>query len=171
MATKKSNSNPIDLFFPEMQLAKGSPRFQIIVAHGVVELLVNTLVELCCKNGRQIIDDARLYPHSTKVLILHERGVISDSQFKMLDGFRKLRNKAAHGTFVLTQEMLIPYEDILVKNNLQKFYSVEKFYEICIIVVGSFWNSHITYFRPFFEPELQAELERQALIHNSLNKS
>jgi hypothetical protein len=57
---------------------------------------MNALIINKAKNGKKISNDNRSYPYSSKILILHEIGVLSDEDFKVYDWFRKIRNKAAH---------------------------------------------------------------------------
>jgi uncharacterized protein YutE (UPF0331/DUF86 family) len=170
MTVKKEDLNPIELFIPEMRLARSSPRFQIIVAHGILEMLVNTLIELCCKNGKKIIADGKSFPHATKLILLHEKEIITDEHFKLLENFRKLRNKAAHGFFEVNEEMLQPFKYLFKKNKIQGYANIPHFYSICLIVVVGFWNANIKHFRPYFEPELQSEMDKDKLIHDSLRK-
>lgn len=89
------------------------PRFQTIVTNGVLELLVNTLIEHHCKHGKIIVKRTRDYPYSVRLVLLHEKGLISDWFYGVLDSFRYLRNDAVHkAQFSLTPDILAPFKDI-----------------------------------------------------------
>src|SRR5688572_14718691 len=70
-----------------------NPRLLILITHGFLELLINTLVEAKCKSGKKITSSQRDYPHSIKILILNEMNVIPDWMYRILDRLRKLRTK------------------------------------------------------------------------------
>lgn len=80
----------------ELRQATDSPRLLVIAAHGLVELAVNALIDLNCKNAKLITSRGRDFPHSVKLLILNELGILTDSRYKCLNWFRQLRNDAAH---------------------------------------------------------------------------
>ncbi len=54
-------------------------RFQVLITQGFVELLVNAVIDAKCKNAKKITSNTRDFPYSTKLLILHELGLLSDS--------------------------------------------------------------------------------------------
>jgi hypothetical protein len=80
------------------------PRVLVLVAHGQIELMINTLVSHFCKNGKRITVDHRSFPHSAKLIILNEKQILADPLFETLDRFRKLRNDAAHEPFFEVNE-------------------------------------------------------------------
>ena len=65
--------------FKELSLVKGHTRLLVLVTHGFIELLVNALVDHHLKNSKKVTSDVRSYPHSTKILLLNELGIIEDS--------------------------------------------------------------------------------------------
>lgn len=79
--------------------ARSQPRLALIIAHGLAELVVSTLVERRCKHGKKINNDHRGYPQSAKLVLLHELNVLSDHHFRLLNWFRDLRNDSAHEPF------------------------------------------------------------------------
>ena len=118
MSKQPKPKDVIETFINDIRSVRHSPRFQIIVTHGVLELLVNTLVEQTCKHQEKIIESTRDFPHAVKLVLLSEKGIINDSQFKFIDNFRKLRNSAAHGAqFVLKEEMLKPFANLNAVRN------------------------------------------------------
>ena len=78
---------------------KDDPRALVLVAHGYIELLVSTIVKECCKNGSKIANNDQAFPHSSKLIILHELGLIEETDFRRLDCLRKIRNSFAHEPF------------------------------------------------------------------------
>jgi len=154
----KKESKPtriIESFLNEINSVKHSPRFQIIVTQGVLELLVNTLVEQNCKRGKMIIERTRDYPYSVKLVLLHEKGLISDFQYQQLDALRSIRNKAAHeARFELTTDMLAPFNGVTYIGGDLKLNDPKNFAVLCIQTVFGFWNHGVRLFAPIFEPHL-----------------
>ena len=154
----KSTGKPtriIETFILEINSVSHSPRFQIIVTQGVLELLVNTMIEHNCKNADRITERARDYPYSVKLVILHEKGLISDFHFQQLDALRSIRNKAAHeAQFVLTQQMLSPFKAVTSFGRNVKFDEPKNFPILCGDTVLGFWNHGVRLFAPIFEPHL-----------------
>ena len=139
--------DPLARFLQEITRVKDDQRLLILVSHGVLELFVNALVDAKCKNSKRITSDSRGYPHSARLIILNEIGVISDPQFEMYDWFRKLRNRAAHDpVFELRPEDLerLP-EDHRNPARLER---------VCVSIVGGFWNAHIPELVGQFMPSL-----------------
>lgn len=122
----------VNVFARALQAVKNDHRSMILVANGTLELFVEALVRAKCKHAKRILDDDRTYPYSAKVIILHEKGVISDAAFNALDALRKLRNDAAH-------EPLFGMEA-----------PPEKLLEFCESTIGAFWNENFEIFAPIF---------------------
>lgn len=132
----------------EIGLLKGHPRLQIFVTHGFLELIMHALVKSKAKKGKKITDDSRSYPYSTKILILHEIGVLNDDDYKAYDWFRKIRNKAAHEPlFKLTNDHLK-----VVK--IGKSIDVENFDELCAALILRLWNDNMQILGPLFVPTI-----------------
>jgi hypothetical protein len=109
---------------------------------------MNALIINKAKNGKKISNDNRSYPYSSKILILHEIGVLSDEDFKVYDWFRKIRNKAAHEPlFNLKKEHLQNIKPI-------EYQEVEKFESICVDLMLRLWNQNIEILTPVFTPTL-----------------
>lgn len=152
---KQMPTRIIQTFLTEIDSVNHNPRFQIIVAHGVLELLVNTLVEHCCKNGKKIIERTRDYPYSIKLVLLHEKGLISDFHYQQLDALRALRNKAVHeAQFNLTPKMLNSFKGVISVGRNIKLDDPKNFHFLCADTVLGFWNSSVRLFVPIFEPHL-----------------
>jgi hypothetical protein len=121
----------------------------------VLELLVNTLVKHKCKSGKKIIEKTRDYPYSVKLVLLHEKGLISDFQFQQLNALRNIRNKAAHeAQFKLTPEMLAPFRGVISTGRNVKLDDPKNFPFLCGDTVMGFWNQSVKLFAPIFEPHL-----------------
>ena len=135
----------------ELSIVKGHTRLLVLVTHGFIELLVNALVDHHLKNSKKVTSDVRSYPYSTKILLLNELGIIEDSQYKVFDWFRKLRNKAAH------QPIFQVTKNDLKNISPEKYRETENFYDFCFELIGGFWNQHIPIFGPKFAPGLGGE--------------
>lgn len=117
MKKKSKPQNVMATFFCEFASAKHNPRFKVIVTNGMLELFVNTLIEIKCKNAKQILERTDI-TYSIKLILLHEKGLLTDSMFKYLEAFRSLRNKAAHGSqFNITPIMLNSFKGLVTHFN------------------------------------------------------
>ncbi|MBV9959742.1 MAG: hypothetical protein JO360_15060 [Acidobacteria bacterium] len=136
--------------FMELGKVKESPRLLVLVAHGFIELLVNTVIDAKCKNSKKITSNRRDYPHSAKLLILNETGVLPDDLYRIFDWFRKLRNRAAHEPiFSVTKS------DLSILKN-KKYHDPENLYEFCTVLIGGFWNEHLDILGPVFAPRIMS---------------
>ena len=153
---KPKPTNIIQTFLAEINSVSHSPRFQIIVTNGVLELLVNTLVEHKCRHGAKIVTErARDFPYSVKLVLLHEKGFINDAFFQRLEILRKIRNAAAHeAQFKLTSEMLLPFKGMTDMSKTHDFGEPKNFPFLCSETVMGFWNWGVQLFAPLFEPHL-----------------
>jgi len=132
--------------FKELSLVKDHSRLLVLVTHGFIELLVNALIDHHLKNSKKVTSDSRSYPHSTKLLILNELGLLEDQEYKVFDWFRKLRNKAAH------QPIFNVTKSELSKIATEEFKDPENFYSLCVALIGGFWNQHVPIFGPKYAP-------------------
>lgn len=148
----KKRANPISMYFPEMESIKHSPRFQVIAANGILELLVNTLVEKKCKNER-----ARNFNYGVKLVLLNEMGIISDKHFKLYDAFRNIRNEAAHGEFQLSPKLLEPFIDMRMgtvmedPNKPVNFQDPKMFQLLCNLLFIRLWEDNLDVFQKKFD--------------------
>jgi hypothetical protein len=137
---------------------KDEPRLLVIVAHAFVELAINTMVEAVCKSGKKISRQSRDFPHSIKLTILNEMGILSDHHFKLLDWFRKLRNDAAHDfDFGVTKERL----DIFGEHF---FHDPADLYVICTAIVFDLFMEHTEIIGQVCMPELFEEQTEAVLM-------
>jgi hypothetical protein len=140
-------SDPLIRFFQEIGRVKNDQRLLLLVSHGVLELLVNSLIDLKCKNAKRITSDSRGFPHAARLLILNEIGVISDFQLKVYDSFRRLRNRAAHEPlFVIKAADLAAF--------YERFRDPASLYLLCTALVGGLWNDHVTDLASRFLPSM-----------------
>ena len=146
-------NDPLPKILQELQVMRASHRLCVIAAHGLLELLINTFVEANCKHGKDISSRSRDYTHSAKLVILHELSLITDSEFRQFDWFRKLRNRAAHDPlFEITSADLDLFRG-------SDYSNPDNFYMVCINLIGGFWNRHVTFFAPKFLPSLFPKTE------------
>jgi len=130
--------------FSELMTVRENSRMLVLVAHGFMELLVNSLIDANLKNAKKVVSDSRSYPHSSKLLLLNELDIIDADEYKIFDWFRKLRNKAAHEPIFYVKK-----QDLCHFSN-EEHKDPSKFYNLCIYIIGSFWNRHVSTFAPIF---------------------
>jgi hypothetical protein len=131
----------------EFELLQHHPRSCVIVMHGFIELLINTLVEEKCKSGKKMASNNRDYPHSVKLTLLHGLNLLDDESFKKLNWFRKLRNDAAHeAVFSVTPDKL----QMLAGT---RFADVSHFPLLCMKIFMSLWNKYPDLFSSKFSLE------------------
>ncbi len=150
------NDNPLLSVIAEVENS-ANPRVAILVAHGLIELIVNTLIEAHCKNSKSITSDTRGYPHAAKLLILNECSVINDVVYIVLDRLRKLRNAAAHEPFFDVDKYRLMQIAEPLKPGLAAFPGVfDKTFSsangLCSTIIQSLWNSHMDVLGPVFSP-------------------
>src|SRR4051794_28612572 len=100
--SSRSGKNETDQdlkFFGQLRSVKGNPRILVLSTNGFLELLVNAVIDTKCKNGKKITSSNRDFSYSTKLLILNEVGLLPDGFYRILDWFRRIRNRAAHEPF------------------------------------------------------------------------
>src|SRR6266496_4078411 len=103
----------------------------------------------CIRGGARKVASAegnRDYPHSTKLVLLHELSLIDDELFARLNWLRKLRNRAAHEAFFL----VTPNEMTSFPGRYPETH--KNFADFCFITLGVLWNSHNGFFTPRFAP-------------------
>ena len=141
--------------FGEIDALAGHDRACAIVAHGFLELLVNILVEAKCKSGAKIVSRTRDFPHSVKLILLHEVGVIGDADLRALTSFRKLRNRAVHDArFQLTSG------DVEVFKNTS--FATSEFHVQCMVVLAILWNQNHKLFSEYFFPTIWGTTVKEA---------
>ena len=138
MSDTKAQSQDDDLmkFVKTLKKVKDDHRSLILVTNGFLELMVEALIKAKCKNSKRITDDSRSYPYSAKLIILNEIGALSDTQFRELDWFRKIRNDAAHNPFFeVTPEKL--------QQLAPEWRNPENLLLISIRLFSAFWNGNV----------------------------
>jgi hypothetical protein len=127
----------------------GGARGLVILKAASVELLVNALIDARCKHSKQITDNSRDFPLSVKLILLHELGITSDKQHRLLDLFRRLRNRAAHDAlFEVSDADLQPFWD-----ELQEKVTLER---LCSRVFEEAWQIDAMLFCSRFAPGAEA---------------
>ena len=149
---KRLDDAPMIKITREITMVKNNNRLLVLVTHGFIELLINALIDHYLKNSKKVTNDGRSYPHSTKLLLLNELGIIDDNLYKVFNWFRKLRNRAAH------QPIFKVNKDDLKNLRPEKYKNPSNFYNLCMgELIGGFWNQHIPIFGPIFAPGLGGE--------------
>ena len=142
-------------FGKEIAKVKDNERLLVIVTHGFIELLLNVIIEAKCKRAKKI-KDSRDYHQSVKLVLLNEIGLIDDNLFKILDWFRRLRNKAAHEPFFTLSDSDSDY----INKTLESFPPGEAsggLPSFCLQIVGVIWNPHRKILIPAFMPSIAEE--------------
>jgi hypothetical protein len=140
-------------FLGQIAKVQHDQRLLILVSHGVLELLVNGLIDAKCKNAKRIGSDSRGYPHSARLLILNEIGAISNEQLKQYDAFRRLRNRAAHDPlFSVTAPDL---------EHFSEYYREPSLYLLCTAIVTSLWNDHVPVLAARFLPSMSEAIQAE----------
>jgi hypothetical protein len=144
-----ANQTLLETVLQEFELLQHHPRSCVIVMHGFIELLINTLVEEKCKSGKKMASNNRDYSHSVKLTLLHELDLLDEESFKKLSWFRKLRNDAAHeAVFTVTPDKLQMFAGT-------KFADVSHFPLLCMDIFMNLWNAYPDLFSSKFSPERQ----------------
>ena len=143
-------------FHKELRKVKDNDRSLVIITHGFIELLINTIIDSRLIHGKKkITSNNRDYPVSVKLVILNELKILDKDLYKILDWFRKIRNKAAHDPFF----SLDNNERGFYKKSLDRFIPGESqrpnrtLYDFCHFLVGTIWNENLDDMRVFFEFE------------------
>jgi hypothetical protein len=115
--------------FRELDSLKEHWRSCVVLAHGLLELLVNELIE------EKSTKPARNMSHFAKLNLLRELHLIDDNQFRAFTWFRQLRNRAAHDVqFEKTNS------DLRIFRNTS--FADSEFHVQCMVVIASLWNQH-----------------------------
>ena len=144
-------------FFNEIEKVKENSRSLVIVTHGLIELLLNTVIDSKLKHGKKkITSNNKDYPQSVKLVILHELNFIDNNLYQILDWFRKIRNKAAHEPFFGLNKS----EYDFANKSLNRFipeeskYKPNNLFHFCKLLVGTIWNENLNSLLPVFAPDL-----------------
>ena len=142
-------------FSREIARVKDNERLLVIVTHGFIELLLNVIIEAKCKRAKKI-KDSRDYPQSVKLVLLNEIGLIDDNLFKVLDWFRRLRNKAAHEPFFTLSDSDSDYINKTLKS-VPPGKAIGGLPRFCFQIVGMIWTPHRKILIPAFMPSIAEE--------------
>jgi hypothetical protein len=157
LTNSKRNSDVLESFFKELIAVEEHHRSLVIIAYGYIELFLNSIIDEKCKFLNSIIDEKckhgkkritknnREFPLSVKLTLLNEMGILDDTLFRILDKFRKIRNRAAHEpSFSITTaewqilndglDRFIPEESKRKPNDLAHF---------CKLLIGAIWNENL----------------------------
>ena len=142
-------------FHKEIARVKDDERLLILVTHGFIELLLNVVIDGKCKRAKKI-RKSRDYPHSVKLVLLNEIGLINDRFYQILDWFRRKRNDAAHQPFFELSESDRDY----INKTLESFSRGKAdggLPRFCNYIVGAIWNAHRDVLVPAFMPSILQE--------------
>jgi hypothetical protein len=140
----------------ELNNVQDNPRLLVLITHGLIELLVNALVHAKCKNSNQLTESNRDFPHTAKLVILHEMELLSDFRFQSLNWFWRRRNDATHKplfdiTLAEIRDQFQQVTDtIIIGEDGKPTFSVHSLYQLCMMVIVSLWSDHSDVFAPIF---------------------
>lgn len=151
--------DPLEAVVVKLLDAGTDARTMIVVSHGLIEVMVNTLVGVKCKHGKEIVRDTRGFPHSVKLMLLNELGVIDDVAFEMLDRLRRVRNDAVHGPFFEIDSQRVrwivePIERDVPPKSAHWIGLSDDLGLMCANIVHNFWAEHRDVLGPQFAPKL-----------------
>ena len=125
----------------ELEHYRENPRFLLILTCSFAELLVGTLLEARCKDGKKINDNARDFPFSVRLTLLYEMGLLHELHFSWLNWLRKLRNDAAHkADFRFTANRMPEWGGPEHK-------TTDKLFSLCANVLCILWNQNTELYR------------------------
>jgi len=141
-----SDQDVLATFFGELNSVKQHHRSLGIITHGFIELFLNRIIDDKCKHGKKrITSNNRDFPLSVKLTLLNELSLIDDKIYRILDGFRKIRNRAAHeASFIITDA-----DWQLLNRGLDRFiYGESKrkpndLSHFCQLLIGTIWNENL----------------------------
>jgi CRISPR/Cas system-associated endonuclease/helicase Cas3 len=125
----------------ELNQYKNNHRLLLVVSCTFSELMVSTLIEAYCRNGKNINKNTRDFPFSVRLTLLYEMKILNEAEFKSLNWLRKKRNDAAHKPdFKFTNQHLPSWVD-------ENHSNPDKLFSLCINIIGVFWNRHVQLFK------------------------
>lgn len=152
-------NNNIDIlmdFFRELHEVPNNQRLLVIVTNGYLELLLNSIIDYKCKNGKsKITQNNRDFSYSVKLVILNELKLLDDRLYEILDWFRKVRNRAAHEPIFILKKDDFFYANKALDRFIpsESLYKPNDFFHFCTLLIGTVWNENLTIFNQVFGSE------------------
>jgi hypothetical protein len=146
----------------ELEHYRDNPRFLLVLSCSFAELMIGTLIEARCKNGKGINDNVRDFPFSVRLTLLREMNVLHEAHFIWLNWLRKQRNDAAHKPeFRFTVGKLRDWGG-------EQHRTPDKLFSLCTNILAGVWNQHLDLFQEKLPIEFQdatiAEVPKAAPI-------
>lgn len=161
------SNDPVIRVLSQVTNERTDPRVVVLVAHGLIELMINTIINSRCKQGKKkITKDSRGFPHSIKLIILNEMGILHDDFYQALDRFRDLRNDAAHDPFFEVPDERIeniaePLGRSLPSRPPDSPSFSDSLHTLCGSLVQNLWANFHGILTPAFAPKIHKVLERR----------
>ena len=76
--------------------------------------------------------------------MLHEAGIITDKEYRMLDWYRDIRNRAAHEPI-----FIITIDDFKALDN-PNYTTPDSLFDLTTNLLSAIWNTHHKLFSPLF---------------------
>ena len=138
--------------FGELRKVQDNTRSLIVITNSFLELLATTLTQHKTRNAKTILNDTRTYSYAVQLTILNELGLLDNTTYKLLNRFRKLRNKAAHDA---SFEIMTADANFIERNlaPVKKYFldlpQIAGFVYTCQRVIMVAWNRHATLFQKY----------------------
>lgn len=133
----------------DLERYRDNHRFLLILSCSFAELLIGTLIEEHCTEGKQINANTRDFSFSARLTLLHEMKILPDIQFQRLNWLRKHRNDAAHKPdFAFTSGSMPSWGG-------EDHRTPQQLFSLCVNILGVLWNQYVELFReklPIEEP-------------------
>jgi|WetSurMetagenome_2_1015567.scaffolds.fasta_scaffold11287_6 hypothetical protein len=152
-----SNTDILSLFFEQLDQVGTNQRGIVILTHGFIELLTNTIISARCKHGKtRITSSNRDYPHSVRLVLMNELGLIDDRLYRILDWFRKLRNRAAHDIFFRLESADLDFVNRSMDRFVPNVPEQKDLLRFCQHLMGTIWNQHLDVLQAAFSEKESA---------------
>lgn len=125
----------------ELDHYRENHRLLLVLSCTFAELMIGTLIEAHCKDGKQINKNSRDFPFSVRLTLLRELDLLPENDFVWLNWLRKKRNDAAHkADFRFTADQLPEWGG-------PEHRTPDKLFSLCTNILGVVWNHHVELFR------------------------
>lgn len=159
MRDDRSNTPTGDIlvsFFTQLQLVETNNRSLVIITREFVDLLLNTIINHKCKHGHAIItSNNRYYTQSVRLILMNELSLIDDRLFKILDRFRKFRNRAVHEPFFEVKPADLDFTSRSMERFVPAVPEQTDLLRFCMYLVGTVWNRHVDIMQKAFSDSSQ----------------
>ena len=134
--TKNRDSDPLVAIHNELNKVQDNPRSLVVITNAFLELLTSIIVKRHLKNAKVILEDTRTFSYYVIIVTLNEKRLIDDSIFKLLNRFRRIRNRASHDALFKIQKEEIEY----LNSHFRHMPPIQGLVHTCQRIIGTVWN-------------------------------